>query len=865
MLVTIALMLPNILFGQQIPDSLTMPSIALPVLDTIAIAAHDSSASRDSAKTPGSPSGIDSVVTYSATDSVVYALSNRTMFMFGQGNIRYKELGLKAERININWNTSLLDAHGIPDTADTTHTKFKGLPDMLDGGTTYHGSVVTYDFKSKKGRIDIGKTEIERGWYYGNEIKKMEDKVLFVEDGMYTTCDLEHPHYYFFSPEMKIIVGNKVVAKPVTFCLADVPIFALPFGIFPTERGRRSGLIAPAYGESANRGRYLSHLGYYWAMNDYMDLSVRGDGYAKGGYVLYSDYRYASRYNFTGGISGSYAKTTFGEVGDPAYANATSFDLHLTHNQEFNPTTHLSVDFTFTSATQGTTYYQQTSNNFNDLLLQNILSNATFTKSWEGATPSSLTLNVHRDQNLQSGAINDVLPSISFSRGQSYPFRSTKRSPSAPLTMFDLIGYTYNGSFENVRNSAPATDISPAVYDQRWGAEHQVGLNASPKLGYITVTPNFSFFSVWYGKSTEKFINANDSLVSREHNVFKTADWYNMGVSVSTKLYGILHPDIWGITGIRHQLTPSLGYTYHPDFSRPKWGYFGQYVDTSGVTQTYSHFEKGIFGGPPIGKAQMLTMSLGNVFEMKTAGDSAGQENKFQLMNVDLAASYNFAADSLRFSEIQSNYRTSIGQWLNIGGSASFNLYKFVQNPSDPFGNGRTVNQFLIKEGKLARLTNFSLSIGTQLSGEKKATTAGPIRSEADSINAAARKGYVGLYDQELPDFSIPWNLGLSWNFSQSQENPYRKSHSSGIAANLGFNLTEFWKITATTSYDIVDRQLAAPQITVYRDLHCWEMNFDWVPTGYNKHFEFTIRLKAPQLQDIKVTRQGSARDVYGQ
>ncbi len=280
------------------------------------------------------------------------------------------------------------------------------------------------------------------------------------------------------------------------------------------------------------------------------------------------------------------------------------------------------------------------------------------------------------------------------------------------------------------------------------------------------------------------------------------------------------------------------------------------------MTQVYSRFDKGIFGGAPSEERQALAFRLGNVFEMKTAGDSVGKENKFQLLNLDLSTSYNFARDSLRFDPISASFRTSIGQLFTIGGSGTFNLYKFEVDPANPT-SGRRVNKYLLNEGKIADLTSFSISVGTRLSGEKKATTAGPIKTAADSASDVTRKTFVGLYDQETPDFSIPWSLDLNWNFSQSQNDPRVKFVNSGLSAALSFNLTEFWKLSASTNYDLVSKQFAAPQITIYRDLHCWEMNFSWVPTGYYRNFKLEIRLKAPQLQDIKVTKEGSARGVY--
>jgi len=839
----------------------------------------------DTTKAPASPSGIDTVVVYSATDSIVYSLSSKTMYLYGKADIKYRDLGLKAEQIDINWNTSILNAVGVPDSSDTSGTGLRGAPNLIDGAETYRGVRIAYNFKTKKGKVDVGKTEIEQGYYVGEHIKKISTDILFVADGRYTTCDAKHPHYYFASPEMKIVLQDQIVGRPVYLYVSDVPVFALPFAVFPAQRGRRSGFIAPAYGQSG-RGRYLLHFGYYWAMNDYMDLSVRADGYTKGSWVLYGDYRYALRYNFTGNISASFARTLSGERGDPGFSSQKLFNIRVAHNQEFNPTTRLVVDFTFTS---GSSYYKNVSYQFNDLLRQEIYSNATLSKSWEG-TPNSLTINVNRRQSLQPRPgeleISDGLPNITFSRAQSFPFRFGKRSGegSSSQKWYELIGYTYNGQLSNLRNQYKEDTTGFRRVEERRGVQHVLAVNASPKVGYFTITPFFNYTEKWYDKSIRRSLvrtirevvtpdeRRNDptsvrfdttyQLQDEEVKGFRAVRYYDMGVSVGTKFYGILQPNILGIKGIRHQVTPSIAYTYQPDFSKPSYGYYGRYTDQFGRVQKYGFFEREVFGGAPAEERQAITLRIGNVIEMKTEGtDSAGQENKFQLLNFDVGTGYNFARDSLKFDEIGVGYRTAIGTLLNISGGMSFNLYKFEPDPLQP-QVGRRVNKFLINEtGQLAQLTNFSISLSTSLKGEKKKTSAGPVQSSADSLRRVS--GTRQLYDEPLPDFSIPWNLELSYTFSQSQHDPRVKIRQANIAAALSFNLTEFWKISASTNYDLIRKEFAAPQVSVYRDLHCWEMNFTWVPTGFNRNYRLEIRLKAPQLQDIKVTKQESARDIY--
>ena len=826
-------------------------------------AARDTSGARkDSLKAAGSSSGIDSLVTYLANDSVRYSLKSRTMFMFGKSDIRYRELEMKAENIDINWTTSLLNAQGVADTSDTTGKKMKGLPELVDGQELYHGRTIVYNFRTKRGKIDLGRTEMEKSLYYGDEIKKIENNVLFVEDGKFTTCDLEHPHYYFGSPEMKVMVKDKIVARPVYLYIADVPVFALPFGIFPSERGRRSGIIGPAFGEST-RGRYLTHLGYYWAMSDYTDVAFKADGYSGGSYTLYSDFRYALRYYFSGGIDASFGKVISGERIDPTYSQTQVFNVHWLHGQDFDPTAHLTVDFTFTSGS----YYQNTSFNLTQLLMQNVVSNATFTKSWDEAR-NSMTVNISRDQNLTTGQTSTVLPDVSFNRAQTFPFRSDQKGIStSALKWYELISFSYGGEFKDVQSktiNATQPDSGAFSFDNRRGVQHLFTLNMSPKFGYVTLTPSFNYTEKWYDKHNSIAVDpVTDEILNHDVHDVTAVRYYNLALQASTKFYGMFQPNVFGIKGIRHQVSPSLTYTYAPDFSADKYGYYGKYTDTNRVVTKYGLYDREVFGGAPAGTQQSLTFGVGNVFEMKTLStDTSGQDNKFQLLNLNAGISYNFAADSLRFSELSLDYRTAIGQYLTIGGSSTYNLYKFVRDTGSVV-TGRRINKFLLNtDGRLGDMTGFTFSIGTRFSGEKKKTTAGPILSPGDSLARVQKKGYVGLYDQEAPDFSIPWNLDLNWNYNLQKENPLYPTRGSGISASLGFNLTDLWKITTTTSYDLINRVFTATQITVYRDLHCWELNFNWIPTGPYRNFHVEIRLKAPQLQDVKITKQGGLRGI---
>ncbi len=827
--------------------------------DSLKIKSDSTLAQDDSSKTSG---GIDAVVTYTAIDSIIFTFGNKQMKMFGKGDVKFKDLSLKSERIDVNWNTSELASYGVLDSvkakvSDSLKTRYSGTPVMVEGTDKYEGWKISYNFKSQKGRVTLANTEEDQGYYQGQQIKKIDKDMLFISSGYYSTCEFGHPHFYFFSPEMRVTVRDKIVARPIYLYIADVPIFALPFGVFPSQGGRRSGIIAPAFVDKGSRGTGLEHFGYYFAMNDYMDMAVVGDWLTGGTYRASPNFRYIKRYDYSGSLSGYYQRTIENESHDPDFMDRADYYANLVHNQTFNPTTQMSVNFSFASSESFKRALTR-----NDYLNQEIISNATISKSWEG-TSNSMSVNINRTQNLITGSITNTLPTISFNHSQSYPFRfgKQKNSSESSYSWYEMIGLNYGASAQRIDNKTRSIDTLPFVYDQRQGINHNLSFNIAPKAGYFTIAPSLSYNEKWYDRSLSfKGLDTSGNPILVDKYGFAAVRTFSTGVSISTRLYGMLNSPIPGLSGFRHTITPVVSYTYIPDFSEKQYGYYTRYIDKFGKEQKFDRFAKGVYGSASAYESQSIGMSVGNVFETKTsAKDTTEKEQKYQLLNLGASASYNFVADSLKFSQISTNFRTDIGSILGIGGSANFNLYEFDQTAKT------RVNRYLLERGKgIAQLTYLSLSLSTSLRGEKKQP-----QTQQD-VNDSARvadtqknqnfSGYKGIYDTPEPDFSIPWSLSLSFNFSQSQENPQIKSRSANISGSLDFNLTENWKFTASSSYDIVTKQFAAPQMNISRDLHCWLMNFQWSPLGPYAGYRFEIKVKAPQLQDIKLTKQNNDR-----
>ncbi len=800
---------------------------------------------------------IDAVVNSSASDSIIFKVKERKMFLFGSSDIKYKTTELNAANIFIDYNTNELEAFGV-DSSDTAKTKIKGLPKLIEGNETYEGSRIKYNFKTQRGFISLAKNKETDKRYEGEKVKKVDKNTYFIENGMFTTCNSDTPHTYFTASQMKVIQKDKIIARWIFMYVGSVPIpIPLPFAVFPNETGRRSGIIVPGFGSTANRGQYFHNFGYFWAMNDYMDLAFTGDYYTKGGYGLRSRFRYAKRYDFSGSFEAGYSNISIGEETDPINLKQRQSDWRLSwyHSQQIDPTSQFSANIQFVSSN----FLRNNSIDYNTLLTQQIISGASYSKSWDN---SSLSLSYNRTQYLDSGNIDETLPNIGYSHNIFYPFRNKNSFDTNKQSWYELIGISYSGQFANSRTKRNE------IKENKLGALHNLNFNFTPKVGYFNITPNFSYQEKWYNKRIKKGYKKIetldslgrkvliDTLVTETLNELNFVRTFSTGISASTKIYGIFNPNFVGVESFRHTMMPNISFNYTPDFSSSNWGYYDTYFDKNGKPVKYDKYEGQIYGGASSGRTQSINFSVGNIFEIKlnkVPGDTLKEQKKIQLLNFDISTGYNFAADSLKLQNLNLSYRTQIGEWLNFYGNSSYTFYDYDTKLQ------RVVNKFLVTKGSgLFRLNNFNFSISTNLSGEKfkSSSSNGNNKIETQTDPVFNKKDYIALYDNsDTPDMSIPWNLNINYNYNLSKYSPSEKSINSNISLDFSTNLTKNWKITFRGNYDFNSHQLSAPQITIYRDLHCWEMNFTWNPIGTYRGFHFELRMKASELKDIKVTK----------
>ena len=791
---------------------------------------------------------VDSVIYSTASDSLIFYVNQKKMDIYGNGEVKYKQTDLKSAKIFIDFNTNNIEAYGV--ASDSIPNKLIGTPVLNEGGEEYTGKRMVYNFKTLRGYISSAGTKTGGAIYTGAKIKKVDKNDYFIKDGIYTTCELDTPHYYFYASEMKVVQKKEIVAKWIWLYFGGVPFpLPLPFAVFPIESGRRSGIIPPVFGQSASQGNYFSNFGYFWAINDYVDVNLQGSYWTRGSYELKSRFRYNKRYDYSGNLSGGYRVSRIGDIGDKDYSRDINWNIQWSHSQTIDPSLRLNANLQFTSGN----YYKTTSLDINQVLQNQIVSNATLLKTWE-ESGNSLSLSYSRSQDLQSGNIEETLPSLTFTKAQSYPFKGEEVGKQK---WYELFGYSYSGQFLNNRVKTGGN------LKIRGGIQHTITTSFSPKIGYFSFTPNFQYQEKWYNKRIEvsdvRSYQGKDSIVTNDVKEINFVRTFSTGLTASTRFFGIFQPNMFGISAIRHTVTPSISYSYRPDFSRPKWGYYGTYTNFEGQQIKYNKFSREVFGGASAGEQQSITLRIGNLFEMKTQPDptdTTSKEKKIQLLNLDASMGYNFAADSLKFSDLLLNFRTQIGDLLSLNGSSQFTPYDYYSV------NQPKINKALISEGKgLLRMTNFQFSISTSLSGEKlkskEKENAAP--EDTSGVMPSENTVYRGIYEEgKEADFSIPWNVSLTYNYTLNRPTPLAFTEYSTISGGFNFNLTPNWKFSFSGSYDFKRKEFAAPQIKISRDLHEWVMNFTWNPIGIARGYYLEIKIKAPQLQDLKLTKSSN-------
>ena len=829
---------------------------------------------RDTVKKPR-PAGafLDDPISGKNTDSLVYDVRNKLVYIYNQGDVTYQNSNLKADFMRIDMNSKLVHAYGKPDSLEGKPIVTK--PEFSDGSASYQMDTITYNLDTKKAKIKGVATQQGDGWLVGGSVKKMPDNTINIQDGMYTTCDeTDHPHFYLAMTKAKVQPGKKVITGPAYLVMEDVPIYFLgiPFGFFPINMGPKSGLLMPSYGEDGTRGFFLRDLGYYITLGDYADLAVRGGFYTLGSWEASAASRYIKRYKYSGSFNIQYSNIKTGEKGEPDYLKQSNFRVQWTHSQDAkaNPGSTFSASVNF--ATSG--YNRYSANTLNDILSTQTNSSISYSKSWTG-TPFSLSANMAISQNSSNQSISLTLPTVVFNVSRIYPFK--RKEKTGKDRWYEKISMQYTGKMTNsVTTTESEIFTKKTLENMKNGIEHSIPVSASFNVfNYINLSPSFNYNEKWFFKKVEYEWNPMTNKVDTMANEYGFYRLYNysMSVSASTTVYGMYDftkkKRDRKIQAIRHVLTPSIGFSYTPDFGDFKYGYYKSLQrDSLGTTQTYSPYAVNAYSVPSSGRNMSMNFSLSQNLEMKVLSkrDTSGVKKIKLIDELRASGSYNFLADSMRLSTISLSFRSTIFKNFGINLSATLDPYRVT-----PQG---------VRYDKLffpGRITSTGWSFGyTFKSREDKST---PAVNDITSIPPEYQNPFYDPYGQMDPvlrrqymaqsyyDFTLPWNFGFNYavNYSVSYVNNgttgYRKNVTQTIGFNGSVNLTPKTGITFQGGYDIKANKLTTSSVSITRDLHCWQMSFSWIPFGYHRSWSFNIGVKAASLSDLKYDKSQSMYD----
>ena len=873
--------------------------------DTIALSFYDDDLSKiniiGGSEGKYSPDSVfndnDQPVIYKANKIKYHFLNDESDFN-GSVNIRHDRTNLDAGFVKVNWKTNMLDA--LPRMEGDTLSE--PIPPLIkeEGRDPMTGDAMTYNLKTRKGRIAKGETKADDGYYTGSRIKNESKKVFFIENSTYTTCDHDTAHFHFESSKMKIIQNDVVVARPIILHLGQIPIFGIPLGIFPHKGGQRhSGWIMPSYGDNKNRGQYIQGLGFYWAPNDYWDSKFTLGFGDKQGTTFRINTQYRLRYKFSGSLNFFNRQYLSGtnDIMDLAENRNTSTTLRWTHKQELRNNQSLNANVTYSTSGD---YNKKYGLSEAERMDQKAISNMSYSKRWP-KTKNSFSANYYSNVDLliddktnpssnffisptregtQINIGNKTFPKFSFRHGQSnlFPTSATKKKWYNTITWNYGLNYTNKNRdyYESVQVDSAQfkweRDSSGTLIEkneQNNGWIHTSTINAPQKLfKYISINPSVNLKSAWVNETQEGMWDGS-TFDKKTKTGFASRTTGSFSMNANTQVYGLFAIPIGPLKAIRHVMSPSIGYSWTPDFSKKVFGQDLGYVltekDSLGNEIFLDRFSGTMAGNTPRSERKSMTFGLNNIFQAKVKkGD---EEKKIDLLSWRMSSSYNFAADSMKLANLRSSVRSKIAGKLNLDLSMNHDFYKFDINQN------RRINQFNTNaKGVISpRLINARISTGFRLIGASWTDNEkenGP-DSTVDTTN----------FDDDLtgPGLGNPlknmrntvgkkqsWNSNVSLSYSYSASNPSNPTKNFWANTTSTINMTSKWRVSYRARFDLIKRDLVSHSFSIYRDLHCWELSLNWTPTGIGQGINFRLNVKSPTLRDLKIEKRGGVYSGAG-
>ena len=852
--------------------------------------------------------GIDSPVEYSADDSLTYNAAIKMANLYGSSKVKYQNMDLESDRISMSLDSNLVHATG---SMDSTKMELTGTPVFKMGSDEYESDTMAFNFKTKKGLITSVYTKQDEGFLTSEISKRGADGEMFLQHGRYTTCDDPHPDFYLALSRAKVRPGKDVVFGPAYLVVADVPLpLAVPYGFFPFTKSYSSGLIMPTYGDETDRGFYLRDGGYYFAISDKMDLKLIGEIYTKGSWGLSASSNYRKRYRYGGSFLISFQNTTHGEKNDRDYSKDNSFKIQWSHHQDAkaNPYTSLSASVNF-----ATTSYER--NNLSSMYNPQALTQSTRTSSvsWQTRFSSigmTLSSQMNVAQNMRDSSISLTLPSLNISIAPFYPFKRKKAAGSE--RWYEKISVSYTGQFKNEINTKESL-IMKSKLNKDWqnGMQHVIPIKGNFTLfSYLNVTPSFNFTDRTYLRKVEKsWDQTNQREVTDTITGFYNVYNWSLNLGLSTKLYGFWIPNrkIFGdkIQAIRHVVTPTVSFSYAPDFSASRYGYYKYYQKTDAegnVTMVeYSPYQGAAYGYPGKGKSGILNFELGNNVEMKVKSDddSTGVKKISLIDEFKLASYYNFATDIRPVGDLTATLRLKLSKSYTLNLSTIFKSYVYE---ADSVGATPRESEHVTywQQGKFGRFTGLSQNLSYTLNNEKVSNFIKWLKGEKiekkgnknkrrddddewdnpnetnidkdmEKAKHGAKKSDTNKAETDADGymtFKMPWSLSIGYGINiredmnvkkfnyNTMRYPYKFTQNLNVSGNL--RISDGWNISFSSGYDFENGKISMTTASLNRDLHCFNMSCSVVLAPYTS-YNFSFRCNASTLTDaLKYDKRSS-------
>ena len=811
-----------------------------------------------------SKDSIDVPIKYHADDSGVLIISTREFFLYGKAKTDYKELKLEANTIHIDQQTQTIKAFGALDSTGNPMSK----PQFTEGEMKTVSDTIAYNLKTGKGLTK--NTFFQEGEIFMNAkyLKKISADEVFARQARFTTCNLDTPHFAFRANRMKIINNKLGITGRVYPEIESVPIpmIFLPFGIFPLNRARHSGVLLPAFTASEDFGLGLEGLGYYKVISEYVDVTTKANLYSYGGWNLNLNSKYIRRYKFTGNVNLTFQNTKSlnrNILSKEEFNTSKSFMLNWSHSRDnrARPGSNFSANVNFGSTKFNQSLLNNPFQNYNNQLSSSI----SYSKDWRGKY--NLSLNLNHNQNSTTRLVNMSLPNASFNMVTIYPFQPKDQVGSGKW--YEKIGIGYSGNFQNQLSFYDtAFNFRRLLDTMQWGAVHNIPITLSlPSLGPITVSPSVSYEERWYGQRI--FRDWNDVTSKVETTIqkgFYTARQMSFGVGINTRIFGTYgFSEKSNIKAIRHEIRPSISINYKPDFSSKY--YKSTKVDTSGRVIRFSQFDGGIIAPFSEGTFGGIGFGIDNLLEMKVKdrSDSTGKATK-KIKLIDgfgFNSSFNLLADSFALGNFSFYARSTLFDKINITAGASL-------DPYDVDSKGDRLKTILWdpRRFKFGRITGGNLAISTSFKsksadGKEDKDRQLPVDPFMTPDEQQRQLQFARANPAEFTDFNIPWTLSLSYSFNftrvlKSDFSKYETQTYSSLNFNGDFSLTPKWKVGGTGFYDVTKGEIQQLSMFITREMHCWQLAINVTPLGLYRSFNITISPKSGILRDLKINRSRS-------